>query len=36
VEWEDEELAEIGVPELSRSLDGGLTWESLPMPLSPG
>jgi hypothetical protein len=36
VEWEDEEWAEIGVPVLSRSLDGGLTWEPLPIPLPPG
>jgi hypothetical protein len=36
LEWEDEEWAEVGVPELFRSLDGGLTWAPLPIPLSAG
>ncbi len=36
LEWEDEGFAEVGVPELFRSLDGGLTWVPLPIPLSPG
>lgn len=36
LEWEDGEVAEIGAPVLHRSLDGGMMWVPLAIPLSPG
>ena len=36
LEWKYEGFAVVGVPELRRSLDGGLTWAPLAIPLSPG